>query len=314
MWWVPLAMQAGSNVLGGIGANESANAYADSINGALPGLQKQYATGMNQSVEGWKPYAAQGQASLADLAAWRPEQMGQFQYGKDVNSFLDPSMKFQQDQMRAAQAESAAGRGMSLSGAAAKELAQLQTNLSQTDYQNSWNRMQQDRTNVYGQFLNEFNAKNAASQNRYNQLGTLVNLGTTAQGQITNAQQNIATNGYNTGMYGAQASAQQDAANAGFGWNMAAGLLGTGGQAVAAYNALPPKAATTAAPTVAPTANVAAPTLFGQQQAQLTGMGYNTSLANQTQNPAPTNLSLNQQVPNMYATPQQLQYGQVKWP
>lgn len=236
-WAIPAVMSAGSNVLGGIGANQATNGYYQSLKNSLPGLQDQYAAAMQQSVAGWQPYATAGTTALSDLQAWRPEQMGQFTYNKDVNAFLDPSMAFQNEQMNAALAESQLGQGRALGGAAAKELSAYNAKLAQTDYANAYSRMTNDKSSVYQQFLNEFNARNAASQGRYNQLASLTNLGTTAQGNITSANQSVAGGAYNTGMTLAQAKAQKNAANSSFGWDLAAGLLGAGGQAAGAYQA-----------------------------------------------------------------------------
>lgn len=235
MFWAPAVASAGSNILGGIGAQESSDAYYRSLKGQIPGLTSAYANDVNAALAGYDPYARMGTASLADLQAWRPEQMGQFSYNKDVNSFLDPSMAFQNQQQQAALAESQLGKGRVLGGAAAKELTQLATNQAQTDYQNSWNRMQQDRTNVYSQFLNEFNARNNASLSRLNQLQNMSATGFNATGQISAGKQNIAANNFNAGMSLAQARAQNKANSAGFGWNMAAGLLGSAGQLGGAY-------------------------------------------------------------------------------
>ncbi len=170
----------------------------------------------------YQPYTQAGLTALGQLQNQDfTTDMGQFEYDKDVSDFLDPSMAFQQDQMRRAMEQSAIARGNLQSGGFAKELQDRSAQLAQTDYGNAYNRMGQDKQSVYGQFRDRIANRRANNQQRFAQIQGISNLGSTAQGAMANARMNTAQG--TSGMYNqlGQSEAlaqtgQSQAMNAGF--------------------------------------------------------------------------------------------------
>jgi hypothetical protein len=160
----------------------------------------------------YEPYQEAGLQGLSALGGDYSTQMGEFEYGKDVSDFLDPSMAFQQQQMRDALEQSAVARGGLQSGGFAKALQDRSAQLAQTDYGNAYNRMAQDERNVYQQFMDRIANKRANNQLRLNQMTNLASVGQNATSGLANLRtgnaNNISQNLQNIGTaqgYGAQA-------------------------------------------------------------------------------------------------------------
>lgn len=122
--------------------------YTELTGSALAGLQ-----GFNQDVMG---------------GAYDVPELGEFTYDKTVQDFLDPSMRFQQEQMQRALESSAAAGGGLLSGGALKELQGRSSDLAMRDYGNAFNRQQQAEGSAYSRFLNNANAARERINQMYN--------------------------------------------------------------------------------------------------------------------------------------------------
>ncbi len=167
-----------SSYLGNQGAAEAAKADARARKEML---QMQIDEGRQAYADvapSFQPYMKTGQEGLNALGMlsqtagqydYTPEE---FQYNQTVQDFLDPSMQFQQDQMRRQiEASQAAGGGL-LSGGALKELQQRGAQLAQTDYANADQRMQNDKRFAYGSFMDNANARRQALQQGFqNRMG-----------------------------------------------------------------------------------------------------------------------------------------------
>ena len=160
----------------------------------------------------YEPYMQTGQQGLQGMQGDFSTQMGNFDYNKDVNSFLDPSMQFQQDQMNRALQQSAIARNGMNTGAFAKELGRYNSQLAQTDYANANQRMQTDKNFAYQNFMNDFASRQSNNQLRLQQFQNMANMGQNAVSGLSNARMgqatNIASNMGNIGQaqgYGAQA-------------------------------------------------------------------------------------------------------------
>lgn len=250
MWWIPIAQQGAKNTSQAVdsyGNYQGSKSYNDYLQNVSPEMLQQYAKtiqgGADQASSYQQPYYDAGVNALGQMQNWTPEQMGTFTYNKDVNSFLDPSMEYQNKQQQSALSESQMAKGRSLGGAAAKELQQLATNQAQTDYGNSYNRMTQDKQSTYQQFLNEFNAKNAASNARLQNLGNLSQGGQAAGMNIgniqTNAANNVAGTTYLQQQNLAEMQAAQNAQRTALPYQIAGNLIGGAGQSAGAFSNAP---------------------------------------------------------------------------
>ncbi len=170
----------------------------------------------------YQPYTQAGLTALGQLQNGDfTTEMGQFTYDKNVNDFLDPSMDFQQEQMRKAMEQSAVARGNLQSGGFAKALQDRSAQLAQTDYGNAYDRMANDKNSVYGQFRDRIANRRLNNQQRFAQIQGISTLGANAQNSMANARMNTAQG--TSGMYNqlgqSQALAQtgqSQAMNAGF--------------------------------------------------------------------------------------------------
>ena len=160
----------------------------------------------------YQPYQQAGLQGLAGMGGDYSTEMGDFEYNQDVNNFLDPSMQFQQQQMRDAMEQSAVARGGLQSGGFAKALQDRAGQFAQTDYGNAYNRMTQDKQGAYQQFMDRFASRRANNQQRLSQMQNLATLGANSTSGLANLRtgtaNNISTNLQNIGTaqgYGAQA-------------------------------------------------------------------------------------------------------------
>ncbi len=178
----PALIGAGTNILGGLlggmGAQEAQEADARLRKQMMErqiAEQRQAYSDVAPTYQGYMDAGQQGLAGLAELGRtageydFTPEQ---FQYGKTTQDFLDPSMDFQQDQMRRqVEASQAMGGGL-LSGGALKELQGRGAQLAQTDYANANQRMMNDKRFAYGSFMDNANARRQALQQGFqNRMG-----------------------------------------------------------------------------------------------------------------------------------------------
>ena len=159
------------------------------------GIGDKYYTGLEDA------YGKDASTYLTDLAGYRgelskaPIEMGQFDQSQyDVQKYLDPSMKFQQQQMQQGLDQSASARGgmFSGTGAQAKALQDRSAQLAQTDYGNAFNRMGTDRQFGYQDFMNHFQSSKANEAQRMQNMGGLLNQSSMGRQNMFDAQGNRA--------------------------------------------------------------------------------------------------------------------------
>ena len=172
-----LLAQGGGTLLGGamdfFGNKSKADAARKAINQQMSGENNAYGIGSKYYNELQNTYAPEAATYNTDLSSWRdlaqqnPITMSNFDTSKyNVNAYLDPSMKYQQEQAAKAVQQSAAARGgmFAGSGATAKALQDRATQLAQTDYGNAFNRMNTDRGFGYDMFKDKY-ASDLLAQN-----------------------------------------------------------------------------------------------------------------------------------------------------
>ena len=140
-----------------------------------------------------EPWLRAGRESLARLSAG----INSGEFTRDAENVqrgdptLDPGYDFRFDEGQRAQERSAAARGNLLSGGQAKALQRWSQGLASQEYQNAWNRNEQ-------QYLNDFNRALTLGQSRYNQLAGVAGTGQTAANQLGVAQGQLGAGGANT--------------------------------------------------------------------------------------------------------------------
>lgn len=113
---------------------------------------------------------------LEALRQWRPAEMQEFDTaGYDVESYLDPSMDYQQEQARRQLQAGQAVSGTMMSGAAQKQLQDRAMDIARTGYGDAFNRMQTDRNFGYQAFRDRFQAAQQAATLDFNRLQGLAN-------------------------------------------------------------------------------------------------------------------------------------------
>lgn len=142
----------------------------------------------------YNPYQQAGEYGLAQLLAGQRSgaldlpTMDKYQYGGDVEQFLDPSMEFEQSEaLRQMQASQAAQSGM-YSGAAMQALQDRSQNVARGGYGAAYGRMESDRAFDYNDYMNQFNSQTAAVQAKRANLQNLSNLGFGATQSVANAR------------------------------------------------------------------------------------------------------------------------------
>ena len=199
----------------GIGAYLQSEGMKDSAKAQERGIQAgidEQRQAYQDVAPSFQPYSNLGLTGLAGMGQDYSTEMGDFEYGRNVNDFLDPSMAFQQKQMQDAMEQSAVARGGLQSGGFAKALQDRSAQLAQTDYGNAYNRMNQDKANSYQQFRDQFASRRANNQQRLNQMQNMVQIGQGANTNLANLRtgnaNQIAQGMQNIGQvqgYGAQA-------------------------------------------------------------------------------------------------------------
>ncbi len=161
----------------------------------------------------YEPYSQAGLTGLSGMQGDFTTDMGQFDYDKDVSDFLDPSMAFQQEQMRNQMEQSAVSRGNLQSGGFAKALQDRSGQVAQTYYGQAVRDKNQDQATTYQQFMDQFQGRRANNQLRLNQFQNMASIGQNATGNLANLR--MGTANQNAGSmqdigtsqgYGAQAS------------------------------------------------------------------------------------------------------------
>ena len=218
---IPLAMAGlglAGQYFGGQQRADAANSQADAQRAALANAQGQVQSGYSDISQLYNPYTQTGQQAFQQYAEGDfSSAPGQFEYGRSIGDFLDPSMQYQMDQsMNQIQGSAAAGGSLG-SGATLKAMQDRGQNIAQQGYGQAQDRMMQDKNFAYSQFLNDAQARQMQLQQQGNQLQNVANMGFQAtQNQANNRQQmatdasglaqqygNVMTPGYASGMQNA---------------------------------------------------------------------------------------------------------------
>tara|TARA_R110000868_G_scaffold112527_2_gene302977 strand:+ start:5640 stop:6392 length:753 start_codon:yes stop_codon:yes gene_type:complete len=155
-----------------------------------------------EDVQGmFDPYSQAGLTALGQIQEGDfTTDMGQFEYGKDVNDFLDPSMEFQQEQMAKNMQQNAIARGSYASGGFDKALQDRGAQVAQGYYGQARQDMANDKATSYQQFRDQFASRRANNQQRFSQLQGLNQMGFDANRGMSNARMQQAqgqAQGYN---------------------------------------------------------------------------------------------------------------------
>ncbi len=237
---VVAAAVIGSAVVGGVAANRGArtqaNAAQDASNAQLQAqresndLQREM---YNQNREDMQPWREAGMGQLSQLTAGL-NPGGQFNRNFGMADFqADPGYAFRQAEGQKAIDNSAASRGSALSGATLKALTRFGQDTASSEYQNSYNRWNNDVSNRF----NRISGVAGTGQQATQQIGAY---GQSTASNIAQGNMNTANNvaGNTIGAGNARASGYVGVANAitgGVSNYLTLGMLGkTGGGAAGA--------------------------------------------------------------------------------
>lgn len=210
------AVGVGVGALAGIGgamisANATNNAAQTQANSATQAQQLQYQE-WEQQQQNQAPWLQAGQSALSQM------QNPAFQQNFTAADFQqDPGYQFDLQQGQLALQRSAAAQGGLQSGGTMKGLAQYTQGMASNEYQNAYNRFQQNKTT------------------NFNQLASIAGLGQTANGQLGQAGQNYANNAANIAMSGANAQGAAQIAQGNIWGNALSGLGNTVSQGANNY-------------------------------------------------------------------------------
>ena len=141
----------------------------------------------NPYVEGGNE--AFGQYQDLDMS-FMPED---FEYSQTIGDFLDPSMDFQIEQsMRPIESSAAAGGSLG-SGATLKALQDRGQKVASLNYGKAYDRMSNDKSFAYKNYLNRANMQRQQNQDRGNQLQNLFSQGYNATQNVAGARDNLGT-------------------------------------------------------------------------------------------------------------------------
>jgi hypothetical protein len=196
---------SGVLVAGGLGAvatiyasNQNSRAAKDASAGqerAANQANDTQLTMFNQQREDQEPWRQAGADALGQITGNMDEHTRNF----SMSDFQqDPGYQFRMDEANKAMERGAAARGGLMGGRAMKEMARYNQDYASGEYQNAYNRYNNDR------------------DSRYNKYAGLAGVGQTANAQMANAGQNYANNYGNNlmGAANAQGAAGMAAANA----------------------------------------------------------------------------------------------------
>jgi len=148
----------------------------------------------------YNPYVEGGQQAFEQYQdrdfSYAP---GEFEYSQTIGDFLDPSMDFQMEQaMRPIESSAAAGGSLG-SGATLKALQDRGQQVANMNYGQAFDRMNQDKSFTYNQYLNNATMKRQQLKDQENQLLNIANTGYNATQNVAGARDALGTR--NAGAY-----------------------------------------------------------------------------------------------------------------
>lgn len=188
----------GGAVVGGVASNMAAGEAADAQRDAAGQASATELAMFNQNREDMAPWREAGEAALGQMTTGTG-------VGKEFNRDFtladftkDPGYDFRQSEGQRGIDASAAARGGALSGAAIKAASRFNQDFASNEYQNAYNRFNNDKTQ------------------RFNRLASLAGVGQTATRDVAQMGANTASNVANNtiGAGNAQASSYIGKANA----------------------------------------------------------------------------------------------------
>jgi len=188
----------GSAVVGGVVASNSASKAADAQRDAASLASQTELEQYRQNREDMQPWREAGAGALGQLTAGTAAG-GDFNRDFTLADFTkDPGYDFRQQQGQRGVEASAAARGGLLSGAALKGLTRYNQDYASGEFQNAYNRFNNDRTQ------------------RFNRLASIAGVGQTATRDVAQMGSQTASNVANniTGAGNAQASSYVGQGNA----------------------------------------------------------------------------------------------------
>jgi len=200
---VGIGVGAGIGLLaGGLGGYFSSDAQEEEARAQREAIEEQrrILEGNFQTAKGYyDPYSKAGLTALDQYQNFNPNMNQQdFSYDRSVESFLDPSIAFQQDQARRQLEASSANQGGLYSGAQMMALQDRAQNIGQMGYQQAFQNQQADRAFNFTDYTNKWNAKRMDRNTRMDQLKGILDTGVNASGQI--AQMRMGMNAPQMGM------------------------------------------------------------------------------------------------------------------
>ena len=168
------------------GANQQAQASRDNLRLQLEAQRRAQESAQAFTQKGYDTIEglfggrdAMTQAYQQDQSAYRnfdpTTQMGQFEYNKTAQDFLDPSREYQQQEIMRAQNAKNFGTGMGLSGSAQLQLQDRLQNQASLGYDSAFSKMTNDRAFNYTDWQNHFNNQVANKSAQYQQLINNIN-------------------------------------------------------------------------------------------------------------------------------------------
>jgi len=149
----------------------------------------------------YNPYMERGELASQQYADRDFSYMpGEFEYSQTIGDFLDPSMNFQMEQaMRPIESSAAAGGSLG-SGATLKALQDRGQQVANMNYGQAFDRMNQDKSFTYNQYLNNANMKRQQLADQANQLLNIGDRGYNATQNLAGARDALGTRSADTYM------------------------------------------------------------------------------------------------------------------
>jgi hypothetical protein len=219
MPWLAAAIGAVGAIGGGalqyFGQQNAADAQRDATNRSLQLQRDEW----NQQQQNQAPWLAAGRTALGQLGALtaNPQQInamqdpgysqinavtnpGQFSFST-TGPNADPSYQWRLNQGIEALQKSAAARGGFFSGQTGEDIINYAQNAASQEYQNQFNRYQQQLADYMNQssfnadqYNQAFNRQNIMDTNNFNRLSSLAGIGQTATNQLGMYGQNYSNN------------------------------------------------------------------------------------------------------------------------
>ena len=230
---MPFWAAAAATVVGAAAQSDSARRSSNTQADAAREANEQQWRMYEQNRQDQMPWQQAGRSALSQLQGLgNPQFQGGYAGSyEDVSRDFgagdfqqDPGYRFRMQQGQEAIENSASARG-GLGGDTLRALAEYGQNFASNEYQNAYNRFQQNRNSRAGAYQDSYGRWNNERNTRYNQLSNLAGLGQTANNQIGNMGSNAANMSGQLMMGGANARAagQMGQSNA---WTGAANNIG----------------------------------------------------------------------------------------